>query len=136
MSEATEEIKLYDFDYVLIDGEGEPVEGLDVIYSHAAFADWINTGHVFLPADGEQMVSMTQLPAELQALYLEDITKRQTNEGREMNDKEVKEFLDDLAADPAKSKAFKQWLRKKVSVEINQNQTMAPTYGDKNDPLI
>ncbi len=68
-------LKLYESDYVLIK-DGEPVEGLEDIYSHEALAEWVNTGHVFMLADGEQLVSMKHLPAELQERYLADIRRR------------------------------------------------------------
>ena len=69
-------IELYKTDYVLIDDEGEPMEELDVIYSHEAIVDLINMGNVFMLTNGERLVSMTDLPADLQARYLQDIVRR------------------------------------------------------------
>lgn len=65
--------KLYSTDYVVIKN-GEPTEPLDIIYSDESIIEMVNSGTTPLCSDGEQFVSMTDLPLELQQKYLNKLT--------------------------------------------------------------
>jgi|TARA_B110000908_G_C10244381_1_gene447959 hypothetical protein len=65
--------KLYSTDYVVIKN-GEPTEPLDIIYSDESIIEMVNSGTTTLCSDGEQFVSMTDLPLELQQKYLNKLT--------------------------------------------------------------
>jgi hypothetical protein len=65
--------KLYSTDYVVIKN-GEPTEPLDIIYSDESIIEMVNSGTTPLCSDGEQFVSMTDLPLELQQKYLSKLT--------------------------------------------------------------
>ena len=67
--------KLCESDYVRIDGEGNPLDELNLIFSHETLAEWLNEGH--LPTG--KLVSMINLPTELQALYLNHFKRRRVN---------------------------------------------------------
>ena len=65
------ELKLYETDYVIL-YNGKPSEPLDVIYHYTSIIEMINYGGLSL-AEGEEIVSMTELPQELQDKYIKTI---------------------------------------------------------------
>tara|TARA_Y100001973_G_scaffold28904_1_gene43573 strand:- start:36952 stop:37158 length:207 start_codon:yes stop_codon:yes gene_type:complete len=64
-------MELYETDYVIL-YYGEPSEPLDVIYHYTSIIEMINDGGLSL-AEGEEIVSMTKLPQELQDKYIKTI---------------------------------------------------------------
>ena len=65
------ELKLYETDYVIL-YNGKPSEPLDVIYHYTSIIEMINYGGLSL-AEGEEILSMTKLPQELQDKYIKTI---------------------------------------------------------------
>ena len=62
--------QLYATDYVLLKADGQPLEGLDIIYHYTQIIDDLNSNGGMRLGYGEEFVSMTELPKELQARYL------------------------------------------------------------------
>jgi hypothetical protein len=67
--------QLYDTDYVVIKADGEPLEGLDIIYHYTQIIDDINGNGGYKLHDGEQLVAMTDLPQALQDRYIAYLTE-------------------------------------------------------------
>ena len=65
------ELKLYETDYVIIK-DGVPISPFDVVYHYTSIIEMINDGGLSL-AEGEEIVSMTKLPKELQNKYIKAI---------------------------------------------------------------
>ena len=63
-------IQLYDTDFVIITENGEPLEGLDIIYHYSTIVTAINDNKAFTLEDDEELVAMTDLPEELQNRYI------------------------------------------------------------------
>jgi hypothetical protein len=61
---------LYETDFVIIKADGQPLEGLDIIYHYSQIIDDINGNGGIRLGYGEQFISMTCLPKELQERYL------------------------------------------------------------------
>jgi len=64
------EIKLYETDYVIIK-DGVPIDSFDVVYHYTSIIELFNDG--FSLEEGEEIVSMTKLPQELQDKYIKEI---------------------------------------------------------------
>ena len=65
-------VELYDTDFVLFKN-GEPVESLDTIYAKESMQELLDDG--FELEDGEEFISMTELPLEWQNKYIKAITE-------------------------------------------------------------
>jgi hypothetical protein len=61
--------RLYSQDYVILNSDGMPIEGLDVIYHYTAIIDEINSNGKFLLNEGCKLVKMTDLSVDLQEKY-------------------------------------------------------------------
>lgn len=59
-------MKLFSTDFVLL-RNGKPMESLDIIYSQESVEETLANG--FILKEGEEFVSMTDLPKELQEMY-------------------------------------------------------------------
>jgi hypothetical protein len=70
--------QLYDTDYVIIKADGEPLEGLDIIYHYTQIIDSINGNGGYKLHDGEELVAMTALPQALQERYIAYLTEEVT----------------------------------------------------------
>lgn len=63
-------MQLYETDFVIIKEDGEPLEGLDIIYHYSQIIDDINGNGGITLNPGEQFISMTSLPKNLQDQYI------------------------------------------------------------------
>ena len=63
-------IQLHATDFVIIKADGQPLEGLDIIYHYTQIIDDINGNGGIRLGYGEQFVAMTELPKELQIQYI------------------------------------------------------------------
>ncbi len=63
---------LYKTDYVLFK-DNKPIEPLDIIYAEQSVKDLFEEG--FKLEDGEQFISMTELPIEWQEKYIAEINR-------------------------------------------------------------
>ena len=70
MSFASDEIQLYDTDYVIIK-DGVPISDFDIVYHYTSIIELFNDG--FNLEEGEEIISMTKLPQELQDKYIATI---------------------------------------------------------------
>ena len=64
------EIQLYNTDYVIIKG-GVPISDFDIVYHYTSIIELFNDG--FNLEEGEEIISMTELPQELQDKYIATI---------------------------------------------------------------
>ena len=63
-------MKLFSNDFVLL-RNGKPMESLDIIYAKESVEEAFANGLIL--KEGEEFVSMTDLPKELQEMYLDTL---------------------------------------------------------------
>ena len=63
-------MKLFSNDFVLL-RNGKPMESLDIIYAKESVEEAFANGLIL--KEGEEFVSMTDLPKELQEIYLDTL---------------------------------------------------------------
>ena len=63
-------MKLFSTDFVLLKN-GKPMESLDIIYAKESVEESIANGLIL--KEGEEFVAMTDLPKELQEMYIDNL---------------------------------------------------------------
>ena len=64
-------IQLHATDFVIIKADGQPLEGLDIIYHYSQIIDDINGNGGIRLGYGEEFIAMTDLPQALQNQYID-----------------------------------------------------------------